>query len=314
MILVTGGMGFIGLHTVRALLAAGENVAVSYHSSYRVPEFWKDEVGKRVVIEQLDVTSPHDVLALAQKHKVSGIVHLAMPGPAGLSPAEDYRTSMYGLLNVMEAARFVGVKRLTFASSSTLYQGLAAGPYTEDMPLPIDSANQTAAFKKACEVLLFHYADRTGLDVGAVRMRAVYGPMYYSLMNMPSRFCHAAVKGVEPNYGPAGAPYAQDTNDFSNVHDVAAVFQRVATADKLPHRTYNVSQGYEATFQELADAVKAVEPSFTVNLKPGQNPKGNPPNNYLSADRVKEVLGYTPQYGVAKGVADYIGWLRTHSL
>ncbi len=314
MILVTGGMGFIGLHTVRALLDAGENVVVSYHSSYRVPAFWKDEVGKRVMIEQLDVTSAHDVMALAQKHKVTGIVHLAMPGAAGLSPAEDYRTSMYGLLNVMEAARFVNVKRLTFASSSTLYQGLPAGPYVEDMPLPIESANQTAAFKKACEVLLFHYADRTGLDVGAVRMRAVYGPMYYSLMNMPSRFCHAAVKGVEPNYGPAGAPYAEDTNDFSNVHDVAAVFQRVTTADKLPYRTYNVSQGEEATFQDLADAVKAVEPGFTVNLKPGQNPKGNPPNNYLSADRVKEVFGYTPQFGVVKGVADYIGWLRTNPL
>lgn len=314
MILVTGGMGFIGLHTVRALLDAGESVLVTYHNSYRVPEFWKDDVGKRVVIEQLDVTSPHEVIGLAHKHRVAGIVHLAMPGAAGLTPAEDYRTSMYGLLNVLEAARFAGVKRLTFASSSTLYQGLRAGPYTEDMPLPIASANQTAAFKKACEVLLFHYGDRTGLDVAAIRMRAVYGPMYYSLLNLPSRFCHAAVKGVEPAYGPAGPPYEDDTNDFSNVHDVAAIFQRVALADRLPYRTYNISQGREVTVKQLAEAVRAVEPSFKVTLKPGANPNGNPPNNYLSADRVKEVFGYTPQYPIERGVADYIQWLRTHPL
>jgi UDP-glucose 4-epimerase len=307
-------MGFIGLHTVRALLSAGESVVVSYHSSYRVPEFWKDEVGKRVIVEQLDVTSAHDVIGVAHKHKVTGIVHLAMPGPAGLSAAEDFRTSMYGLINVMEAARLMGVKRLTFASSSTLYQGLADGPYREDLPLPLESANQTAAYKKACEVLLHHYADRTGLDVGAVRMRAVYGPMYYSMMNMPSRFAHAAVKGVEPNYGPAGAPFEGDDNDYSNVHDVAAIFQRVAMADKLPYRVYNISQGKPSTFKQLADAVRAVEPNFKVQLKTGVNPKGNPPNNYLTVDRVKEVFGYTPQFGVEKGMADYIGWLRNHLL
>ncbi len=314
MILVTGGMGFIGLHTVRSLLDEGEDVVVTYHSSYRVPDAWKDEVGKRVTVEQLDVTSPHDLIGLATKYKVSGIVYLAMPGPAGLSPAEDYRTSMYGLINALEAARSVGAKRFTFASSSTVYQNLKAGPYTEDMPLPIESANQIAAFKKASEVLLFNYADRTGLDVGAVRMRAVYGPMYYSMMNMPSRFAHAAVKGIEPNYGPAGAPFEDDPNDYSNVKDVANIFAKVTVADKLPYRVYNVSAGKEASFKQLADAVKAVQPDFKVNLKPGANPKGNQPNNYLSVARIKEVFGYTPRYDVDKGMADYVTWLRTHPL
>lgn len=314
MILVTGGMGFIGLHTVRALLDAGEDVVVSYHSSYRVPEFWADEVGKRVTVQQLDVTSPHDVISTADKYKVTGIVHLAMPGPAGLSPAEDYRTSMYGLLNVMEAARNAGVKRLTFASTSQLYLGLPAGPYHEDMDLPITSSNATAAFKKACETLLLHYADRTGLDVVAIRTRAVYGPMYYSMMNVPSRFAHASIKGTEPNYGPAGAPFAEDDNDFSYVKDVAAVMARAATADKLPHRIYNVSAGQAFTNQRLVDAVKAVDPNFKVQLKPGANPKGNPPSNYLSVDRIRQELDYSPRYDIEKGMAEYIGWLRNHPL
>jgi nucleoside-diphosphate-sugar epimerase len=79
MILVTGGMGFIGVHVVKSLLDAGEDVVVTYNNSWRVPDFWEDEVGKRVTIERLDVTNPHDPTAMATKHKVDGIVHCAAP-------------------------------------------------------------------------------------------------------------------------------------------------------------------------------------------------------------------------------------------
>ena len=57
MILITGGMGFIGMHTVRQLLDAGEDVVIGVHSSRREPDIFKDEIGKRVQIAQLDVTS-----------------------------------------------------------------------------------------------------------------------------------------------------------------------------------------------------------------------------------------------------------------
>ena len=60
------------------------------------------------------------------------------------------------------------------------------------MTLPLASTNAISAYKKACEILMFHYADRVGLNVAALRPPAVYGPMYYSLVNMMSRFRHAA--------------------------------------------------------------------------------------------------------------------------
>ena len=95
MILVTGGMGFIGVHVVKSLLDSGEDVVVTYNNSWRVPDFWEDEVGKRVTIERLDVTNPHDPTVMATKHKVDGIVHCAAPAfGTGSTPAQDYAVNM----------------------------------------------------------------------------------------------------------------------------------------------------------------------------------------------------------------------------
>jgi UDP-glucose 4-epimerase len=209
-VLVTGGMGFIGLHVVGQLLDAGEDVVVTWHRSWRVHERWADEVGKRVVAERVDVASPHDVMNVTLKHKVSGVVHLASPVIGTSNVTQDYTTNVAGLVNALEAANLASVRRFTYVSSSTVYQGLTAGPYKEDTPLPLASRSPVEAFKKAGEIIALHYADRLGLSLGIVRPRAVYGPLYYSLANLAGRLAHAAARGTPPDYGPTGIPYAED--------------------------------------------------------------------------------------------------------
>jgi UDP-glucose 4-epimerase len=75
------------------------------------------------------------------------------------------------------------------------------------MPLPLESASHTAAAKKAVEVLGLHFADSTGLPVVLLRLAAIYGPLYHSMANLPSRLCHAAVRRQAPNLdGVRGGP------------------------------------------------------------------------------------------------------------
>ena len=124
MVLITGGMGFIALHTARKFLDAGESVIVTRFRKWREPSFLKDEFGKRVIVENLDTTSPFDCLSLVRKHNVESIVHLAMSGVSALSPADDFRVNMLGLVNLLEAARVAGVQRFTIGSSVTVYNGL----------------------------------------------------------------------------------------------------------------------------------------------------------------------------------------------
>src|SRR5215475_7300808 len=175
MILITGGLGFIGLHTARRFLDVGEQVVLTQYRVRREPDFIKAEIGKRAFIETLDVTASHDVIDLVRRHKVTGIVHLAVPGLGALSAAEDYRVNMMGFLNILEAARLCDVGRVSLASSVAVYASLLEGPFHEEALLPVHSGYPTETFKKALEIVGLHYAARTDLEVVALRIGSPLG-------------------------------------------------------------------------------------------------------------------------------------------
>jgi UDP-glucose 4-epimerase len=313
MVLMTGGMGFIGLHTARKFLDAGENVVITQYRTWREPGFLKDEYGKRVLVESLDTTSPFDCLSLVGKHNVDSLVHLAMPGLSALSPAEDFRVNMLGLLNLLEAARVANVRRVSIASSVTVYGGLT-GPFREDQPLQVESATATGAFKKSFEILALHYADRTKLDVIALRIGVIWGPLYHSMFNVASRMVHGALRGGAVDLtGAAGVPGGssceEDETDLCYVKDCARAIQMVHMAPKLNHRIYNIGSGRAASNAELRDAVLKAAPGVRILLQPGKS-AGFRPNAYLDLSRITAETGYQPEFTLESGVAEYVAWLR----
>src|SRR5258708_4310374 len=242
MILITGGLGFIGLHTGSRLRDAGEQVVLKQYRMRREPDFIKSEIGKRAFIETLDVTVGYDVIDVVRRHKVTGIVHLAVPGLGALSSAEDYRVNMMGFLNILEAARLFAVRRVSLASSVAVYASLPEGPFREEALLPVHSGNPTETFKKALEILGLHYASRTNLEVVALRIGSPFGPLYHSLAAPTSRICHAAAKGAPTDFTGVrrGAPYEEDDTGAFYVKDCAAAIQLLQMAEKLSHRIYNI--------------------------------------------------------------------------
>jgi UDP-glucose 4-epimerase len=313
MILITGGLGFIGLHTARRFLDAGEKVVLTQYRVRREPDFIKDEIGRGAFIERLDVTSSHDVIDLVHRYKVTGIVHLAVPGLGALSAAEDLRVNMMGLLNILEAARLYEVKRVSLASSVAVYAGLPEGPFREDALLPVTSGNPTETFKKAMEILGFHYASRADCEVVALRIGTPFGPLYHSLAAPTSRICHAAAKGMPVSFTGArrGAPHEQDETEAFYIKDCARAIQLLQMAEKLPQRIYNISGERPISYKEFVEAVKRVVPETHLSLEPGHGP-GHRPNGYMDITRIKEELGYQPEYDVYRGVEEYIQWLRKY--
>jgi UDP-glucose 4-epimerase len=311
--LITGGLGFIGLHTAKRFLDVGEQVVLTQYRVRREPDFIKSEIGKRAFIEVLDVTVGHDVIDLVRKHKVTGVVHLAVPGLGALSAAQDYRVNMIGFLNVLEAARLFDVKRVSLASSIAVYASLPEGPFQEEALVPIHSGNPTETFKKALEILGLHYASRANLEVVALRIGSPFGPLYHSLAAPTSRICHAAAKGVPTDFTGArrGAPYAEDDTGAFYVKDCAAAIQLVQMAENLPHQIYNIGSGSLMTYGEFVEAVKTVVPDAQVSLQPGRNPRHRP-NAYMDITRLKEDVSYQPQYDIKRGIEEYIGWLKNH--
>src|SRR5215813_1892507 len=173
--LLIGGMGFIGLHTARAFLDAGQDVVVTYNSHRREPDFLhKDLASKHAVAEHLDVTDSQEVETVIKKHRPEGIVYLAVPALAGVSPADEFKTNTQGYLNVLEAGRRANVRRITVTSSLAVYSNVKHSPWREVMTLLVESTGPTEAYKKSLEVLGLFFGQRTNLDVVMLRVAGTF--------------------------------------------------------------------------------------------------------------------------------------------
>src|SRR5438552_1950034 len=258
--LLIGGMGFIGLHTARRFLDMGDDVVVTYHQNRREPDFLAPDLGKRAKVEQLDVLDAARVADVMKTHAVDSVVYLAVPALSGVSPAEEFQTNTAGYLNVLEASRAAGVRRLSVTSSLAIYSNVTERPWREDVPFPAESTNPTEAYKKALEVLGLFFGQKTGLEVVMLRVAGIFGPMYHSMANLPSRLAHAAAHGRAPDFSGMryGPPNADDGSDACYVRDVAAGIQMVHAAPNLEHRIYNLRNGKPTRHADLATALRAV--------------------------------------------------------
>ncbi|HTU29121.1 MAG TPA: NAD(P)-dependent oxidoreductase [Solirubrobacteraceae bacterium] len=312
MILVTGGLGFIGSHTVQALLDAGEECVVLQRSHSEVPA---GRFEGSVVVAQADATDVDALRAVGRRHRITGIVHLAgsMPWPPSAEPpVQAARRSLGSLFNVIQAAQEWGVARVALASTIGVYGGAVEpfeGPLTEDMPLSMRSPHLIPTFKKVSELLGGHLSQATGIQIVNLRISGTWGPLGHS----PDPFfpapqlIHAAAHGGAPDLtGVRGRMHAEDSLDLCYVKDTARAIALLTLADELAHDTYNVASGRATTNAEVAAAIRSVVPDAEVELPSG----GETRHAWLDITRLREDTGYQPDWDPERAAADYIAWLR----
>lgn len=141
MILVTGGTGYIGSHTVVELLAAGKDVLIldNYaNSSPKVLERIADISGRRPAFSEGDIRDADGLRALFAAHRIEAVIHFAGLKAVGESveqPLTYYDNNVNGTLCLLQAMRQAGVRRLVFSSSATVYGDPHRVPIREDFPL-----------------------------------------------------------------------------------------------------------------------------------------------------------------------------------
>jgi UDP-glucose 4-epimerase len=317
MILITGGLGFIGSHTARALLDLGEPCVLVQRRAAVVPDAFAGEAGRRLFVEQADLADPAALREIGMRHQITGIVHLAgsVPWPPGAhEPVDGAQQAVDSLLNVFRAARDWQVARLGIASTIGVYGGVAtAGPVGEDVPLSMAAGPAIPAFKKIGELLTDYLADALDLSVVSYRISAAWGPLgrpASSFIAAP-QLVHAAARGTAPDFAALRAPaYAGDAADLCYVKDCGRAIALLQLAGQLSHRTYNVGGGRATTNSELIAAIKKAVPGARLELPEGDGSGPAGRDIYLDITRLRQDTGYQPAYDTERAVADYIGWLR----
>lgn len=311
MILVTGGAGFIGSHTVRALCEAGEQCVLVQRRAPQVPAHLAD---LPIHVAQGDMTDLESLLAVGRRYPINGIVHLAITVPwerTDADPIDATSESLDAFLNVARAAKAWGVRRIVTASTIGVYGGISAeGGLREDSPLSMAYFHAIPAFKKINELLAGHLTHETGVEIINARISGTWGPGGH----MPDPFfaapslAYAAANRTEPDLsGLVAPPHAEDALDLCYVKDTGRALALLQLAEELHYSTYNVASGRATSNADVIAAIASLEPEFTFGL-PSAGPR---PQNWLDISRLREDTGFEPEYDTAKAAEDYIAWLRT---
>ena len=238
------------------------------------------------------------------------------PRPSSARPtfhAGITRTNVAGLVQRAGSGQSGRVRRFTYVSSSTVYQGLKQGPYREDTPLPAgEPVVPSKRFKKAGEIFIaLHDADRLGLSPAIVRPRAVYGPMYYSMTNLPS--LPGPCRGQRAPRPTTARPGGALRRGRQRLHQREGL--RRASAHRAPgghaaapRLQRRQRQGSDRASPGRRGAVGGARRADRGTAR--QEPDRDPPHNYLDLSRAREDFGWEPKLPIEKGLPDYIEWLR----
>jgi len=317
MILITGGLGFIGPHAARALLDRGESCVLTRRQNSHVPDFLASELDRRVFMEQVDLADREALLQLGERHHITGIVHLAAAAFAVGQPLEYVRLSSQVLFNVLAAAQRWEVGRVCLASTIGVYAGAfdQPGPLQEDTPLPLQAsaALSIPTVKRCAELLSNFVGTHVPFEVINMRFSAVWGPLgrAQSPFFVTPALIHAAVRGGELELSARQQNrYAQDAIDMCYVKDCARGIALLQTADTLSHATYNIAAGRATSNAELLAAIHDAAPGTKLELPAGRDPDGPGHDTWLDISRLRDDTGYQPQYPAGRAAADYVAWLR----
>ncbi len=308
MILVTGGSGFIGSHTVRALTERGETCVVVQRRSGEVPAHLAD---LRVVAEQADVADLNALRAVGTRHDITGVIHLAgYPAPRGtVGGIESTEDLLRGFLNVVRVASEWSVRRVGIASTIGVYGGLDHdGPLTEDLPLLLTAPHPIPRSKKIGELLGEQLAESTGIEIINLRISGTWGPLGHEdpFFAAPALIHAAASRRPLDLSGLLAQPRLEDALDLCYVKDTGRGIALLQLADHLSYRTYNIGSGRSTSNAEIIEAIKTVAPDAEVDLPAGEAGSGS----YLDISRITQDTGYQPEYDTEHAAADYINWLR----
>ena len=309
--LITGGAGFIGSHVAEALLQRGESVLVlDNFNDFYDPDIKRGNAARlggysKCELIEGDIRDVALVDRLFGDRGISHVAHLAAMAGVRASVNQPHLyldVNLTGTLNLLEAAKAVGIEQFVLASTSSVYGKTETLPFVEtdkaDRPLAAYPAS-----KRAAELLAHTYHNLVEMQVTVLRFFNVYGPAGRPDM-MPWRLLEATRTGEEIRLFNGGDIQRDWTYISDTVAGVLAALDR-----PLGYEVINLGCGAPIS---LLDFVQIIEDyaGVSINTASVPTPLSDPPITFCDNRKARELLGFAPTVSVREGLRRTWEWYR----
>ena len=310
--LVTGGAGFIGSHVCERLLLSGHAVwAFDDLNSFYDPGMKRRNVrdlqalGKSFQFVEGDLLDPVALDGLFSKKRFDQIIHLAARAgvrPSLEQPALYQRVNVEGTVNILEAARLHGIKKVILASSSSVYGVNSKIPFSESDSI-FRAISPYAASKLASEALGHVYHHVYGLDIVMLRFFTVYGAR-----QRPDLAIHKFARLIE-----AGQPIpvfgdGSTARDYTYINDILEGIM-ACTQKEFGYEIFNLGESETVKLNRLIDLLEsALGKKALIQHYPPQ--AGDVPFTCADISKACRMLGYAPRTPIEEGIPLFIDWFR----
>jgi len=308
-VLVTGADGFIGSHLVEALFKEGYQVkAFVYYNSFNSwgwLDTFPEEIIKNIEIFAGDIRDPHGVRQAMQGCDV--VFHLAalISIPYSYHSPDMYiDTNVKGTLNIVQAARELGISKVIHTSTSEVYGTARFVPITEDHPLQGQSPYSASKIGADQIAMSFYHAFNTPVSI--VRPFNTYGPRQSSRAIIPTIITQIACGKNELKLGDL-----TPTRDLTYVEDMCRGLIALAESDGAVGEVVNIGSNHEISMGDVANLIKELMDSDIEVVKEKERVRPEKSEVFrLCCDntKIRKLTGFEPKHSLREGLEKTIAW------
>ncbi|MDR1694635.1 MAG: GDP-mannose 4,6-dehydratase [Lactobacillaceae bacterium] len=310
-ILITGGAGFIGSTLVDKLLEQnlGKIVVVDSFTDFYGSSIKKENINVNYnnpdyKIYTADIENKENLRSVFAENSIDCVIHLA--ARAGVRPSIDnpelyFKTNVLGTLNVLELMKEFNIKRLIFASSSSVYGNSKADLFSEDLNLR-EPISPYAASKLSCEQLCYTYSKLYDIKTVCFRFFTVYGPRQRPDLAI-SKFVDLITQGKSiPVYGDGTT-----MRDYTFIDDIVSGVISAINYNGTDYEIINLAGGRAVMLNELIQVVETcLGKKAIIERLPMQS--GDVDKTIADISKARRLLGYSPKVSFKEGVGRFIEW------
>lgn len=308
--LITGGAGFIGSSLTDKLLSLGNSVIVLdnfndyYKTSIKHENVKNAQKNPNYKLYTGDIEQIVDVERVFQENKIDAVVHLAARAgvrPSIEAPLAYAMTNIIGTINVLEMMKKYNVKRMSMASSSSVYGNCKADKFSEDLNIR-EPISPYAATKSADEQICYTYHHLYDLDIYMLRFFTVFGPRQRPDLAI-NKFTDLIMNDKPIDmYGDGST-----MRDYTYIDDIVDGIIGSLNYNQTGYEIFNLGGGSPVTLKEMIATIEDVlGKKATINQLPMQ--PGDVDKTVSDISKAQRLLGYHPKTSFKDGVRKFIKW------